>query len=820
MSERITLFAEVVLPIPLPRVYTYRIPYEWNDNITVGMRVIVPFGSKKLYSGIIWSLSDAPPEGYQANYIIEILDDDPIITQRQMEFWKWVSEYYMCFLGDVMTVALPSGYRVQSTTQVLLHENCHIDELEDFEFDKREKEIVDCIISEKITSVEKLQQTLNQKNILKYIKSLYMKGVISMYEDVKENYKPKVVEYVALSEVWRDNERANQLLDSVERKSPKQFEVLMRLLGSNKTEVELKPFLTEFNISRAIIKNLEKKEWLKIEKIKERHLSVEYGSQQEIQYTEHQQKAIKELNEAFLLHPQVLLHGETGSGKTLIYLEFVKKALSEGKQVLYLVPEVALTENLVGRIRHSIEAEIGVWHHYYSQHERTELYQMVKNLEVQFIIGTRTSIFLPFADLGLIVIDEEHESSYKQFEKRPLFHGRDSALYLARSWDAKVLLGSATPSYELMQRCDDNLMGYVQLTKRYDDRKACEWEFLNLKELKSQNRYDGIFSDPAKEAIKEALDKNNKVIVYHNRKGYSPYYQCNLCGYVTQCQHCDIALTYYKSSNKQRCNYCGYNQSIPTVCPGCGGNHFELKGTGTEKIVEELQLIFPEALIGRFDQQSIRKRKDFQQILNDFNFGKTDILVGTQLLSKGIDFNDIPLIVVPEADMSLNIPDFRSQEKAFQQFYQLSGRAGRGNNTGKIIIQTYRSQHPLFLALVDAEYDELRQSEIESRREFHYPPFGRLIEISVRHKDEGVVAQAAMIFNNILRVHLNDYLLGPNVPNVARVKGMYIQQFLLKLPNSSGSLNRVKQFLHISKQQLVNESGMNGVWIDFNVDPN
>ncbi len=820
MSERITLFAEVVLPIPLPRVYTYRIPYEWNDDIVVGMRVIVPFGSKRLYSGIIWSISETPPEGYQANYVIEILDDGPIVTMQQMEFWKWISTYYMCFLGDVMTVALPSGYRVQSTTQVLLHENCNIDELEEIEFDKREKEIVDCIIAEKVTSVEKLQQIINQKNILKYIKSLYIKGVISMYEDVKENYKPKIVEYVSLTSIWQINESANEMLDSVERKSPKQFEVLMRLLGSNTRQVELKPFLSQNNINRTVVKALEKKEWLKIEKIKERHLTVEYGSHKEIEFTSHQKIAIDEVQSAFLKHQQVLLHGETGSGKTIIYLEFVKKTLLEGKQVLYLVPEVALTENLVERIRNAIETEIGVWHHYYSQHERTELYQMVKNLEVQFIIGTRTSIFLPFAELGLVVIDEEHESSFKQFEKRPLFNGRDAALYLARQWDAKVLLGSATPSYELMNRCDSEQMGYVKLSQRFDDRKPCEWELLNLKELKSQNRYDGIFSDPAKEEIKNAINQRKKVIVYHNRKGYSPYYQCNLCGYVTQCQHCDIALTYYKSSNKQRCNYCGFNQNIPPVCPGCGGNHFELKGTGTEKIVEELQLQFPEALIARFDQQSIRKRKDFQQILNDFNFGKTNILVGTQLLSKGIDFNDIPLIVVPEADMSLNIPDFRSQEKAFQQFYQLSGRAGRGNNQGKIIIQTYRTQHPLFLALINSEYEELRQSELDSRNEFYYPPYGRLIEISVRHKDEGVTAQAAMILNNLLRIHVNDYLLGPNVPNVSRVKGMYIQQFLLKLPNSIGKLSQIKQYLHNCKQQLVNESGMNGVWVDFNVDPN
>lgn len=817
MSERITLFAKILLPVPLPKLYTYRVPYEWNELIVTGLRVAVSFGTKKVYSGIVWEIEEEPPLGYQASYILEILDDKPIVTPSQMVFWKWMATYYMSFLGDVMAAALPAGYRIQSATKITLHPEFSVDDLP--VLDDKENQILGMLLRAKDITVDQIQQTLNQKTVMKYVKSLYLKGVISMQEELKENYKAKWVETVELSDFWDNELEGNLALNTLQKRSEKQFEALMHLLGKARKPHSLKEILGQKTIDRAAFKALEKKGYILIQKQQIDHWKAIDGQGEAIELTSAQDKALTEIRAFFEKKQPVLLHGLTGSGKTHIYIKEAIRQLELGKQVLYLLPEVALTEHLVSRISQLLPVEMGVWHHFYSSSERTELYEKVRNRSINFVIGTRSAVFAPFVELGLIIVDEEHEPSYKQFEKRPLFNARDTAFYLAKQHQSHLLLGSATPSYEMMYLTKKESLGYVALNERYEQRAFAEWEWLNLKELKSQNRLTGNFSDPAKEALTAALKANQKIIVYHNRKGYAPYIECVVCGHTTQCIQCDISLTYYKSSNNQRCSYCGYHQNPPKTCPACGANDFAMKGTGTERMVEELKEIFPTARIARFDQQSIRKRTDFQKILTDFAQRNIDILVGTQLLAKGIDFEDVSLIVIPDADISLNIPDFRSSERAFQQLYQLAGRAGRGNVEGKVLVQTYRSFHPVYEALKNNDFAALSEKELESRETFHYPPYTRLIEIFLKHKDEQAVISAAMVFNNLIRPVFKDTLLGPITPSVSKIRNMYIQQFMIKLDVSAQNSSRVKQYLLQKKEELIFAENMNGVYVDFNVDP-
>lgn len=817
MTERITLFAEILLPLPLPKLYTYRVPYEWNELMVPGLRVAVPFGVKKVYSGIVWSISEKGPEGYQANYITEILDDEILVESSQREFWEWMARYYMSHLGDVMQVALPAGFRVQSQTKITLHPSFDPDETGIL--DAKENQILGLLLQQKSVRVEDIQQLLNQKSVMKIVKTMYLRGVISMEEELRENYKPKRVAMVELNDLWLDNDAANEALNALEKKAPKQFNAILGLLGKGMKPQVLGDFLKEYNTDRTVMRALQSKGLLRIyEEQVARFVSTE-GLGGVYQLNEAQTQAKESIFEGFQLKKPVLLFGVTGSGKTLLYIEAAKEQIREGKQILFLVPEVALTENLVDRISAYLDVPLGVWHHYYSVSERTELYQEIRSGKIQVLLGTRSAIFAPFCNLGLIVIDEEHEFGYKQFEKRPYFHARDAAFYLARQHKAQVLLGSASPSYEMWELAQRNQAHLVRLNSRFEEREATTWNWLDLKLLKEQNRYKELLSDPLLEALTEALKLQKRIIVYHNRKGFAPYIQCGLCGYTTQCLNCDISLTYYKSSQNQRCNYCGYQQNLPKICPGCGGNDFHMKGAGTEKWVDELKTLFPEARIARFDQQSIRKRSDFQRIINEFHKGDIDILVGTQLLAKGIDFEDVVHIAVPEGDMPLNNPDFRSNERSFQQYHQLSGRAGRGKEPGQIWIQTYRKDHAVFRALEAGDYEALAADELESRKAFGYPPYGRLIEVRLRHKDEPNVIQAAVMFNNMLRPHFADRLLGPITPSIARVKNQYLQQFLIKFDAQQHSAAKIKEYLLQQRLRLLQMEGMNALQIDFDVDP-
>lgn len=820
MTELQTLFAHVLVPVPVPKTYTYRVPHDWNDWIHEGLRVAVQFGPKKIYAGIILSLSDSPPVGYQAAYLLDVLDDAPIVNHRQLQFWQWVAKYYMCYMGEVMATALPAGYRLQSETKILLHPDADLESVIRSELDDIEWQILELLGHKDGLSLDEIHQKLAVKNVLKHVKSLYLRGVVVMEEELKENYRPKYEEFLELGLIWGDADRANAALGVMERRAQKQYEAMMHVLGTGKREMPVEMIVKGLGVERAVLKQLEKKTFVSLVKRRRDHLQVTRGGAQDYQLTALQKTALDVVRNALEAQQPALLFGVTGSGKTHIYMELVKEALANGKQVLYLLPEVALTEHLVAKMSAFLPVEIGVWHHFYSSHERTELYDRILKNQIQFVVGTKGAVFAPFTDLGLIVVDEEHESSYKQFDKKPFYHGRDAAFQLAKLHDAKFVMGSATPSYEMQFAVKQQRVVLAELNEKYDGGKAAELMYLNVGELKKAGKMNSMFSDPVQLAIQSAMDLKQRVVVYHNRKGYVPYIECGDCGLTSQCKNCDISLTYYKSSDNQRCNYCGYQQVVPSKCVACGSQDLRLKGTGTEKLAEELSQLFPKARVGRFDQQSMRKRDDFQRILLAFERGEIDILVGTQLLAKGIDIENIGLVVVPDSDMLLHIPDFRSHERAFQQLQQLAGRIGRRAERGVMMIQTYQPEHEVLKALKTGDYNGLMETEMEQREVFGYPPFTKLLKIDVKHLDAQVATEASRWLADQLRKQLGNLVLGPQVPSVARVKNRFIQQIVVKIPRESAKLNAAKHLVQQAREAALAHLLWRAVRIDVVVDPN
>jgi primosomal protein N' (replication factor Y) len=820
VTELQTLFAHVLVPVPVPKTYTYRVPHDWNDWIHEGLRVAVQFGPKKIYAGIILSLSDSPPVGYQAAYLLDVLDDAPIVNHRQLQFWQWVAKYYMCYMGEVMATALPAGYRLQSETKILLHPDADLESVIRSELDDIEWQILELLGHKDGLSLDEIHQKLAVKNVLKHVKSLYLRGLVVMEEELKENYRPKFEEFLELGLIWGDADRANAALGVMERRAQKQYEAMMHVLGTGKREMPVEMIVKGLGVERAVLKQLEKKTFVSLVKRRRDHLQVTRGGAQDYQLTALQKTALDVVRNALEAQQPALLFGVTGSGKTHIYMELVKEALANGKQVLYLLPEVALTEHLVAKMSAFLPVEIGVWHHFYSSHERTELYDRILKNQIQFVVGTKGAVFAPFTDLGLIVVDEEHESSYKQFDKKPFYHGRDAAFQLAKLHDAKFVMGSATPSYEMQFAVKQQRVVLAELNEKYDGGKAAELMYLNVGELKKAGKMNSMFSDPVQLAIQSAMDLKQRVVVYHNRKGYVPYIECGDCGLTSQCKNCDISLTYYKSSDNQRCNYCGYQQVVPSKCVACGSQDLRLKGTGTEKLAEELSQLFPKARVGRFDQQSMRKRDDFQRILLAFERGEIDILVGTQLLAKGIDIENIGLVVVPDSDMLLHIPDFRSHERAFQQLQQLAGRIGRRAERGVMMIQTYQPEHEVLKALKTGDYNGLMETEMEQREVFGYPPFTKLLKIDVKHLDAQVATEASRWLADQLRKQLGNLVLGPQVPSVARVKNRFIQQIVVKIPRESAKLNAAKHLVQQAREAALAHLLWRAVRIDVVVDPN
>lgn len=820
LFENEHVFVDVLLPVPIANFYTYRLPRHLIEEAIIGTRVIVPFGKNRILTGIIAKIHERAPERYKAKYISEILDNEAVVTAEQLWLFQWVADYYMCYAGEVMNMALPSGMKVSSESKIQLnpdftnHEN----------LDGLESEILKIIGENESFSFDDLSKYLDQAQVNKMVKNLVAKHAIILYEEVKEKYTPKRVKKIHLNAKYANSQAIYGLIEQLE-KSEKQQQVLMEYLqqigidqlSSNNIHGIDKSLLKAASVSA--INTLVKKEIFEIFEVVISRFSDVFDTQPNVNLTEAQQSAVSKVMESFMSHEVALLHGITGSGKTEVYIDLIQKALENGTQVLLTLPEIALTTQIVSRLRKVFGEKMGVYHSKFSDNERVEVYMGVLNGHYQFVVGVRSSIFLPFKNLGLIIIDEEHESSYKQFDPAPRYHARDVAIMIAHRQDAKVLLGSATPSMETYFQAKNNKYGLIELFERFGEAKLPEISLIDMKEQRKNETVKLEFSEPLIAAIRANMEKNEQTIIFQNRRGYAPYLCCEQCNFIWQCHQCAVSLTHHYHEHSLNCHYCGHKESMPLVCPACGGSKLKSVGTGTEKIEDNLTELFPTARILRMDLDTTRTKNALQNMISEFSEGDVDILVGTQMVSKGLDFDKVSLVGVFNADKMIYFPDFRSAERAFQMLTQVSGRAGRKDKPGKVLIQTGGPSHPVLKLVVENDYKTFYEQELEERRGYNYPPFSRILGISAKHVDRKLAHKAAGMLAERLRAKLgNERVLGPERGMVERIRNQYIFEVWLKLEKEKLNIPAAKQFVKEQIQELSAEKELKSVRFVVNVD--
>ncbi len=808
-----TLFIDVIVPLSVANKFTYCVPKEMNEFIAVGKRVIVQFGKTKFYTAVVYNVHNNPPKDYAAKYIDSILDDEPIVTAAQLQLWDWISHYYVCNPGDVMNAALPSGLKLSSTSHITINPDFSLDEMPYDYFTDKEHAVLEALMVNASLSFEDVSVMLSLKTVQVFISKLIKKGAIVIYEEIKDKYKPKLVDYIGVNPTLLNSElQLKEVLDALEKKAFKQAEVLLSVLHLLKTDetakqlglVKKSVLLKTFD--SAAIKGLVKKEVLIETELETSRLLFDNKEKTNKTLNDFQVQAVKDIEQQFESKQAVLLHGVTGSGKTEIYSELINKVIAQGKQVLYLVPEIALTTQLINRIRAVFGNSVGIYHSKFSENERVEIWNSILHegddkLEAKhfnIVLGTRSALFLPFNNLGLIIIDEEHDNSYKQQDPAPRYHARDAAMYLANLHKAKVLLGTATPSFESYYNALHNKFGLVRIAERHGNASLPTTVVCDLKKENQQHQNKGIFSHQLVTAITQALAKKEQVILFQNRRGFAPYTECTSCNWIPHCTHCDVALIYHKQTNKLSCHYCGYTMQPPNACGACGNNNLKYKGFGTEKIEEEIEILFPSAKVARMDLDTTRSKYAYKQLIDEFELGNIDILVGTQMVTKGLDFDNVSVVGVLNVDSVLNFPDFRSYEKAYQLIVQVSGRAGRKDKKGTVYVQTNQPEHAVINHVLADNYLQFYQSQINEREQFHYPPFTRVIELSVVSKDVVVVNDIAQQLANQLKPLFGGMMLGPEFPLVAKIKDQYHKRILLKI-NREYSPTQVRNLL---KQEI------------------
>lgn len=810
-------FAEILLPLALPVNYTYGIPEHLRSWIKIGMRVVVPLGKRKLYTGLVKEIHDRAPEGITLRDILDAEDELPIISEKQIRFWDWLAQYYLCSEGEVMNAALPGGLKLES--EMVIHRN-FAKEIVDEELNDAEFLIVEALQQQDKLSIKEIADITGFPNPLFTIKELLSKAYIILEEELKGAYKPRRVRLVKAGPELKEsqlNETFAQLGNAV-----KQRELLLGFF-QYRNEAGHTPaafLLKKCGAADGSLKSLHDKGLLEIYYDDPQSGFSDNGPQATglFPLAPAQQKALDEIR----AHSDipVLLHGVTSSGKTEIYTHWMAEQLQAGRQVLYLVPEIALTTQLIQRLSRFFGDSLLVYHSRYSDRERVEtwLKLMQKNQQAAIIIGARSSIFLPFQNLGLVIIDEEHESSYKQYEPAPRYHARDAALVLAHQHKAKVLLGSATPSYESYFNARKGKYHLVEVFERYGEMALPEIKALNIREHRHKKQMRGDFAPELVEAIDQQMRKGKQTILFQNRRGFSTFLQCETCGHVMQCKNCDISLTYHKFRHELRCHCCGYHTPPPRECPACKSQQIKSLGFGTEKLEDELQLMFPKARIQRMDLDTTRKKKAYENIIQAFEDGDTDILVGTQMVSKGLDFANVGLVGIMNADSQLFFPDFRAHEKAFQMLAQVAGRAGRKGERGLVLIQSSRPDHPVISDVIGHRYRSSYERELQERLEYHYPPFYRLIKITLKHRHREVLEQRAALLGGELRQLFNRRVYGPEYPLANRLRGMYQMEILLKIETKL-SLKAVKKALAQQVEAFQQNHKKGALRIIFDVDP-
>lgn len=811
-------YIDVILPIPLSKEFRYEVSRDEAGFLKPGMRVAVQFGKTKVYAAIVVAIHQNKPSVYEAKEIEHILDEEPIVTKLQLKLWSWIASYYMCTRGEVMRAALPSAFLLESETIIEKNSKVNPDDLtlKDDEF-----LIVEALEYQSILRVQEIMGIVNKKNVLPVIKRLLEKEVITVQEEIYEQYKPKIVRYIKLSTKYTSEESLRELLDTLTR-APKQREVLMYLFtlqSQTNKNIKVSDLVKTSNSSSAVIKALVDKEILEEYHLQTDRVNYEGAVETSKDLNEYQAQALSEIKEVFKEKEVCLLHGVTSSGKTEIYVKLIEDTLAKGQQVLYLLPEIALTTQLIQRLQQYFGEKLTVYHSKYSVNERVEAWNNIKcnKAKAQIIIGARSAIFLPFQDLGLIIVDEEHESTFKQYDPAPRYHARDAAVVLASFFNAKTVLGSATPAIETYYNASQNKYGLVSLVRRYGDVLMPDINLVDIKTKLKKKKMTGHFSDTLLEAIKEALSEGEQVILFQNRRGYSPIVECNTCGTAPECPNCDVSLTYHNYKNQLRCHYCGYHMAMLQQCRACSSTDLSTKGFGTEQIEKELHELFPDHKIGRMDQDTTRGKHGYERIINRFEEGDIDILVGTQMLSKGLDFRNVTLVGVMNADQLLNFPDFRAHERSFQLLSQVAGRAGRTKKRGKVLIQTYNPYHQILQQVTVHDYEAMFKDQIEERNQYKYPPYYRLIKITGKHKDYNKVNEGVNWLATSLRNLFKDNVLGPEFPPIARIRNQYHKHILIKIPKQQ-SLGKTKEAIHKVLTTFSSIKEFSGVRIISNVD--
>lgn len=787
------LFAEVIIPLALPKNYTWVVPEHLKGNIEQGSRVEVQLKNKK-YSGVVKLLHTNKPPSFEPKEILNVLDEQPIIYAPQLKLWEWMADYYMCNEGDVMQAALPSHLKLSSESILTYNEEYG----EDFsDLNDEEYLVAEALLLKKELKLSEVQQILNASHVYPVVKGLIEKKVCMAWEALKETYKHKLETYVRLSPDYHNEEKLSKLLNEWSKnKVPKQLELLLAYLHLIKTEGEVTQttLLKKANATPTQLKGLADKNILRLEKRSvDRLPSLPRDIKTDFELSPAQVVAADGVKQVLDEKTVCLLQGVTSSGKTLIYIKLIEQYIKEGKQVLYMLPEIALTAQIIRRLQKYFGGYIAIYHSRFNPNERVEIWNKIKTGETKVVLGARSSLFLPFKDLKLIIIDEEHDASYKQQEPAPRYHGRDAAIYYASLFNAKVLLGSATPSVESYYNAQTGKYGLVHLSERYGNVQMPLMQIVDVKTIITQNKGKIILSPQLTEAIQQTLQEKKQVILFQNRRGYSPYQICSTCGWIPQCEHCNVSLTYHKAKNKLQCHYCGTVYPLVLTCAACGSHNFMQKNFGTEKMEETLTEAFPEAKIARMDYDSIRGKNDHDALIKLFEQQRIDILAGTQMVVKGLDFEHVNLVGIADADALLNFADFRVNERAFQLMEQVSGRAGRREEQGKVIVQVSNTHHPVLQFVQHHNYEELYKFEVENRRHFFYPPFSRIIQLTCKHKFREVAEEAANILGLFLTEKYALYVSGPAEPAVNRVRNQYLFELLLKLPKDAQFIRRCKQ---------------------------
>ncbi|MFD0835579.1 primosomal protein N' [Mariniflexile aquimaris] len=811
-------FIDVIIPIPLQKLFTYSITTAENDFLKMGMRVAVPFGKSKIYTGIVAKIHTEAPNTYEAKEIHQILDEGPIVNEKQLRLWQWIANYYMCTLGDVMRAALPSAFILESET-IITKNSKIIDEsiLLDEEF-----LVYEALQHQSSLKIHDIANILDKKNVLPVIKRLIEKEAISVEEEVYEKYKPKLVRYVKLHVNFASENALQKLLDDLHR-APKQHQVILTLFSisaTTKKPVKVADLSKESDASPAIIKSLIDKGILEEYFIQTDR--VEYSgddNENTKNLNDYQKTALNEIKEAFKEQSVVLLHGVTSSGKTEVYVKLIEDALNKNQQVLYLLPEIALTAQLITRLQNYFGEQVSVFHSKYSSHERVEVWNNVLNnsAKAQIVLGARSSIFLPFNNLGLIIVDEEHEQSFKQFDPAPRYHARDTAIVLAHIHQAKTLLGSATPSLESYFNAKQNKYGFVEITKRFNDVLMPDIELVDIKDKLKKKLMKGHFSDRLLEEMTQTLRDGHQIILFQNRRGFSPIVECNTCGHSPQCPNCDVSLTYHQYRDQLRCHYCGFAEIMPKTCKACGSPDLDNKGFGTEQIEEEVKQLFPEKNVARMDLDTTRGKYGYEKIITALEQQEIDILVGTQMLTKGLDFRNVKLVGIMNADNMLNFPDFRAHERSFQLMLQVSGRAGRTEERGKVLIQTYNPHHNILQQVSTNNYKEMYNEQMNDRYNYKYPPVYKQVKITLKHKDYNRVDAASIWFATSLRNVFGDFILGPESPPIGRIRNQFYKNILVKIPKKQ-SLSKTKEAIIKMNNSFLSIKDFRSVKVILNVD--